>query len=163
MHKIGPYECPIDIAYNKDLQQGNAVATWRYYQYLQETPSALAIFNNANYCFVILHADCVTFEPFISGDTKLKRKLPSFYRTPAISSKQYECIGYWRTNQPCKAVYQYPWYLIRERNTGEVVDVSVPLQGDPVVDPPLSIYKELIATNYSAVYLDKRTNKTMFI
>lgn len=162
-HKIGPYTCPIDIKYNLENQQGNAVSPYQYYELFRACEDVLAIFNNGNYCFVAIHTDYVSFEPFSASDFKLAEKLPVFPRGKKLSVGTYKHIGYLRTYQDCKAVYQWPWYLIQNVDTGEVPDISDKITGIPMENPPLSLYKELLKTDFNAVYFDTVTNKPIFI
>lgn len=161
-HKIGPYTCPIDVKYNREAQQGNSVSLYKYYELFREQEDVLAIFNNGNYCFVALHTNYVTFEPFDSYDEKLRAKLPTFGLRQNLGAKVYKHIGFMKTYQECKAVYQWPWYLIQDAD-GNVPYVNDKVTGEVLENPPLQLYKMLIETDYNAVYFDLAQNKPVFI
>lgn len=140
------------------------MAKWRFYDMMNRYESLLAIFNNNNYCFVAITADCVEFVPFFESDRKYgTQALPMFPITPPMSLPKYQHVGWVKTYQECKAIYTWPWKLLGDLDTMQVYDVEGKLDGMPLVNPPLSLYKYLIDTDYTAVYFDLRQNKPVFL
>lgn len=162
-HKIGPYTCPININFNEEDQKNNSIPLRKFYQLFREQEDALAVINNANYCFVVLHTNYVTFEPIDSYDIKTKEQLPVYDYHKNLTVDTYKHVGFIKTYQECKAVYQWPWYLVQSVTTGEVPYIKDKILGEPLVNPPLSLYKELINTDYNAVYFDLAQNKPVFL
>lgn len=163
-HVIGPYTVPIDIHYSVESCQGNAFSLYKFYEIMAKDEDVLAVFNVNNYCFCLLYKDAVRMRPYANDDLRYnKQPLPNFSITPELSIPTYRHVGWVKTYQSCKAIYTWPWKLIQDVNTGEVWSFKDKISGEPLVNPPLSLYKELINTDYRGVYFDTIQNKPVFI
>lgn len=162
--KIGPYTIPIDIQYKEDKSAGNAFSIYRYYDLMQKRTDLLAIFNNNNYCFVALTQTSVELLPYHNSDLYYKRNgLPFYPLDTPITLPKYQHIGFVKTYQKCLAIYTWPWKLLGDIGSGVVYDSDCKLSGTPLENPPLSLYKYLIDTDFDAVYFDLEQNKPVFI
>ena len=142
------------------------MAKYRFYEMMQKHEDALAIFNNNNYCFCLLFQDRIEMHPFYLKDALETRKntFPIIYFDVPLKIKQYRHVGYCKTYQECKAVFVHPWYMMQEVGTKTACGFETEITGEPVVSPPLSIYKELLKhPEYKGVYLDSVTQQPVFI
>lgn len=161
---IGPYCIPIEIQYDSQACQGNSFSWYKYYELFNKYEDALAIFNNNNYCFVLLTKTQVLFLPYSQSDIRYrKQKLPKFDLVTPLDMPRYNHVGWIKTYQDCKAVYTWPWKLIADADTWIIDEFNCKLEGEPLLNPPLSLYKSLIDTEYSAVYFDVSRNMPVFI
>ena len=161
---IGPYHIPIEVHYDIDSAQGNAFPLYRYYELLNIDEEALAVFNVNNYCFCLVRKDYIYMVPFSANEAKHKRlQLPEFKLSKPLLVPTYRHVGWVKTYQQCKAVYTWPWKLLEDVNTGEVWSFKEKIKGEPLINPPLALYKYLIETDHRGVYFDIAQNKPVFI
>lgn len=152
---IGPYHNPVEVHLNQFASQGNSFSRYKYYQILNEDESALAVFNVSNRYFGVLCKDRFYERTFLKDDLiRRKRNLPNIQFETPMQIPEYRHIGWIKTYQKCKAVYTYPWKLLQDVNTGELDGFNTKIDGEPLVDPPLVLYKELLDTDYRGVYYD---------
>lgn len=130
---------------------------------MQQYDKVLAVFNNGNYCFAVITEQTVELIPYDKTEIYKKYNLPIFQHKTPIQLPNYSHIGFEKTYQECKAVYSWPWYLLGDLDTGQIFDYECKLSGTPLVDPPLSLYKYLLDTDYDAVYYDFDARKPVFI
>lgn len=161
---IGPYHNPVEVHFNSELAQGNAFSTYKYYQILNEDEQALAVFNVSNAYFGVLRRDRF-YERKFALDNLIRRgpALPDIQFQTPMELPTYRHIGWVKTYQKCKAVYTYPWKLIQDVNTGKLDGFETSVSGEPLVDPPLTLYKELLNTDCRGVYYDLVTCRPVFI
>lgn len=157
---IGPYHIPVEIHLDKRLAQGSSIPRYKFYERMQYEKDALAVFNVNNYCIAVLSKDGMHMIHTSAKDTE---PLPSYCFDPPMPIPEYEHIGFVKTYQKCKAVHTYPWYMVRVVGSNEAVGFKDEIKGRPLLNPPLSLYKELVDTNYNGCYFDTITNKTIFI
>lgn len=102
-----------------------------------------------------------------NGDTVLdNEELPLWNFEKPLPLPEGKHIGYIRTYDRSKVVYHYPWYLYYNEQFKRFLDVRFSrceVEGVPMENPPLSLYKELLNTEYNAVYIDSITNKPIFL
>lgn len=154
MYKVSP-----KLMYIEEKCKVDAFNRYKYYQYMQKNEAALAIFNINNYCFGVVTQTHFFEEPY---DSSVPESEMVCYEQP-ITLPPYTHIGYCKTYSKCKAIYHWPWYLLANLQSGVIYDYAATLGAEPVVNPPLSLYKELIDTDAKAVYLDKQTQRPIFI
>lgn len=162
--EIGPYRCPFHIGYHKESSGERGYSEYQFYEIFRQYDDALAVFVVNNYFFCVLHKHRVTYQPFIGHDDKSRRHLPEVpknYKMDPIPT--YEHIGYIKTYGQNKNVFAYPDYLVRNVATGEVPYVKDKVMGKPLINPPVTLYKELLKTNAKAVYFNTATCKPIFI
>lgn len=158
---IGPYHIPVKLNYVPESSIVNNIPLYRFYQEMVKSGQALAIFNVNNYCLAILERTCLyEIAPFPS-QTKLD--LVAWNFSEPITSVVYNHIGYVKTFHKCKAISQYPTYLLADSVTGKIPDFTEQVEGVPLIDPPLSLYRELINSDAKAVYFDTISNKPKFL
>lgn len=163
--QIGPYKIPIKLNYIPERSCYDVFEKYRYYEELVKSFDALAIFNINNYCFVIIERCRVYQVPYskTADTTRHKLELLSWNLPEPLDVPVYNHIGYIKTFHKCKAVSQYPTYLVQDAVTGEIPGFTEKLNGVPLVDPPLSLYRELINSDAKAVYFDTISNETKFL
>ena len=163
--QIGPIHVPIHLNYIPELSTHNSFAIYRFYEELVKNTEALAIFNINNYCFVIVERYRVYQAAYskIADTTRHKLELLNWVLPTPIDVPVYNHIGFVKTYPKCKAVSQYPTYLIADAVTQEIPGFNEPIDGIPLVDPPLALYKELINSDAKAVYFDTISNKPKFL
>lgn len=160
---IGPYKLPIVIHEPEIISQGVAVSVYNFYQLLNKYEDALAVFNNNNYCYCIVFKDRLEMMPFSPNNVKRGDTFPTLHFENNLPVPTYKHVGWVKTYQSCIATYTWPWKLILDEATGEVWDFSDKIEGAPLENPPLSLYKCLIDTNHRGVYFDTKLNKPVFI
>ena len=75
----------------------------------------------------------------------------------------YRHVGYERTELDCLSVFVPPYKLVEHPVSNMVMGYGDKLPSEPVYDPPVDLYFELIKTDHKAVYLDKATNQPRFL
>ena len=160
---IGPYKVPIKVQPDIQLQQKGSVSPYQYYDMLYKNQDMLAIINVNNYCFLCLYADSIAFTPLSINDIALQNKLPYYPDRYNIQTETYQHIGYIRTEQVCKAAHLLPYHLLRNERTGYVPYVTEQHINNPLINPPLNLYKELLKTEHKAVYYDMDSRCCVFI
>lgn len=160
---IGPYTLPVKINYDTSSSQGNSFSVYRFYELLNKHEDALAVFNNNNYCFCLVFKDCLQMVPYRPSDIKPGASLPVINFETNLPVPTYKHVGWVKTYQDCKAVYSWPWKLIQDIDTGDIWDFENKIEGEPLENPPLSLYKQLIDTEHRGIYFDVKQNKPMFI
>lgn len=162
--QIGPYTCPIRFQCDLETLGERGYSEYQFYEVFRQYESALAVFVVNNNFFCVLHNGRITFEPFIHDDVHARKRLPEVPLGVTMqSAPRYEHIGYLKTYGQNKNVYAYPDYLVRRCDTGEVPYVSDKVLGKPMLNPPLTLYKELLKTDAKAVYYDMDSCKPIFI
>lgn len=163
--QIGPYHVPIPLNYVPEMSTCNQFMIYRFYEELVKSHDALAIFNINNYCFVVVERYRVYQVAYskVADTTRHKLELLNWVLPEPLNVPVYNHIGYIKTYHQCKAVSQYPTYLLQDATTGEVLDFNEKLDGIPLVEPPLSLYRELIESDAKAVYFDTVSNKPKFL
>lgn len=163
-HTIGPYVCPIDIGCYEENYGECGYSDYQFYELFREFTDLLAIFVVNNMFFCCIHDGYIVYRPFISTDERSIRRLPSVPKNSTFpKAPSYEHIGYIKTYHQNKNVFAYPDYLVRRVDNGEVPYVSGEVTGVPLLNPPVSLYKELLKTNNLAVYFDTQTGKPVFL
>ena len=164
-HTIGPYVLPCHIHAFVDFNPNNAVNMDRLYEVMRNDETILAVFNNCNRTIVAVHANMLQHHSTISSITPSDlRMLCKLEFSKSIAVGHYEYIGFVKTYQLNKSFYTEPYRLIRDINTGVIPGFEdVKLECEPAIDPPLSVYKKLIETDYRAVYVDSVTGDLHYI
>ena len=162
---IGPYMLPIKVHEHSNAYNGNSIAEYRLYELMQNDKDLLAVFNNNNFCFCLVYADRLQMKPFFNKDLESKKySFKTLYYPQPLKLPTYRHIGYMKTYQDCKAVYCYPWYIVQNVETGEIPGFKDRVSGEPLVDPPLVLYKELLShREYKGVYYDMDKLAPVFI
>lgn len=158
--QIGPYKLPITLPYIPEECNGDVFYKYKYYTALLQDPNALAVFNLNNACLCVA-CNTYLYETVLNVNTKLELQQWAF-RQP-IQPTVFEHIGYERTYQNCLAVSQYPAFLLRVANSLNAFGYEDAIVGDPLVNPPMSLYRELINSEAQAVYFDKKTQQPKFL
>lgn len=156
---IGPYKVPNGPSFSEDAQQSNPFAHYMFYKLMLDDADILAVFNVNNYCFGILRKN-IFFMRFYEESEK---QLPAYIIDPPLNLPNYQHIGYVKTYPKCKTVYHYPWYLIQNADTGEVPGYGNININNPLVNPPLALYKALLNTDCTGVYFDMTKGVPVFI
>lgn len=163
-HEIGPYKCPFHIGFHAESSGERGYSEYQFYEIFRLYEDALAVFVVNNYFFCVIHKNRVTYQPFIIHDDRSRKRLPEVpkgYKMEPIPT--YEHIGYIKTYGQNKNVFAYPDYLVRNVATGEVPYVKDQVSGKPLINPPVTLYKELLKTDAKAVYFDTASSKPIFI
>ena len=159
---IGPYKLPIQLHYSLE-GSSNSFSTYKFYELLNKYEDALAVFNNNNYCFAVVYVDKLVMLPMYQSDLKGKKELPILMFEKNLDVPTYKHVGWVKTYQDCKAVYTWPWRLLQDTQTGDVWDFKDKLEGEPLENPPLSLYKCLLDTDHRGVYFDTKKGEPVFI
>lgn len=164
--KVGLFYCPIKLTPNAHSEIVNTIPLHCFYRLLQNHKDAIAVWNVNNSTIAILTPETLSLRA-PNGDTVLDGEdLPLWRFDNSILLPEGKHIGYVRTYDKSKVVYHYPWYLYYNAQYNRFLDArfsGCKVEGVPMTDPPLSLYKELIATDYNAVYLDSITKKPVFL
>ena len=150
--RIGPYIIPDDAPAGILPDVGNYLMPVScYYAAMQNINGALAVVQICNDEVGVLtpHSFYLIVKPNVSGGHQ--ELYETILRNP-MQVPEYRHIGYIKTWQRSQLVYQYPWYLIQDMS-GTVVDYNVTIADNVVVDPPLTLYRELIHSEHEAVYM----------
>lgn len=162
--EIGPFKCPFHIGCQRESYGQRGYSEYQFYELFRQYEDALAIFVVNNYFFCVIHKTYVSYEPFVMYDDQAIRHLPNVPKYTVMAPiDAYEHIGYMKTYNQNKNVFAYPDYLVRNIATGEVPYVSTAVTGQPMVNPPVTLYKELLKTDAKAVYFDLQAGHPVFI
>lgn len=162
---IGPYRIPIALSYVLESNNGERIDHYRIYEELLNNPKAIAALNLNNYCIVVIEPTYIyevnPFSKLVAHQIKLD--LVHWNLPARITTRQVRKIGYIKSYGTCKAVSQYPYCLLQDLSTMEVIGFKEQLASTPVVEPPLQLYKELINSDAKAVYMDSVSGAPMFL
>ena len=156
---IGPYKLPIKINH-VETENANLFPEYKFYEALVNDSTALAVFNVNNYCLCVV-SKTMAYEKAATDTPKIELVCWPF-RHP-LNVPTYESIGYVKSYHDCLAVSQMPNSLLRDVATKEVLDFTEPLVCEPFINPPLSLYRELLTSDAKAVYMDKNTMQPKFL
>lgn len=158
---IGPYVLPLNLPYiPESCSQGDVFYKYKYYTALLKDDEALAVFNLNNYCLVVVRRYQV-YETVLDDESKLELLQWSF--TKPLAPIVYSHIGYEKSYHNCLAVSQYPNQLVRAANERNAYGYTDAIEGVPLLDPPLSLYKELLNSEAKAVYFDTVSKQPKFL
>lgn len=163
---IGPYVVPVPIVPDMSMMSKNTPSMVRMYEIMLSDDSILAVFANCNRTYIAIHANKLEHHSLCRGEvtSKEKRMLTQIPFKSSIKSNHYNHIGWVKTYQKCKEVYTFPYRLIQDINTGIIPYYNnVTLECTPKVNPEVTIYKELLKTEYTAVYQDALTGELHYI
>lgn len=121
---------------------------------------AIAVFNVNNYCLCVVTRNGA-YEIPATNTPKLELVQWAF-REP-LPMPIYEHVGYVKTYHDCLAVSQLPTYLLREVASNKALDFEEPIVGRPQLNPPLSLYRELLKSEAKAVYFDEVKQQPVFL
>ena len=146
-HKAGIFTIPIDLPDDPDFY-GNVMPMRSLYDCLlhyQDTLVAIDI--HGIYVAIVSNTECRLISPSNYETEKCFQLL-----TP-LTRSHYVQIGWRKTYPKNLSVYHYPWYLLQDRDTGEVLDYNIKIE-NAAKDPHLSAYAQLRDTPYDAIYYD---------
>lgn len=98
---------------------------------------------------------------YISAKDGLECNLRLFDKPLDIPT--YRHVGYRKTYPKNLSVYHYPWYLLQDVKTGEVLDFEHVVLQDVLVEPHVGLYKSLIDTPHDAIYYDTYLNQIAYL
>lgn len=148
---LGPYHLPNTFYFGGDPAENFEWAS--LYAMMQRDKDCLGVFDDMGKGFFVVYP---TYMHLVyKEENRTVGSVEFTYTYPDIRLSHYIHIGYEKTYQECKAIYKYPDYLLYDTKKGVIVGYDKPLEAAPLVNPPLSIYKDLIDTDYDAVYLDR--------
>lgn len=157
---IGPYTLPVHIDYAQEYCNGDRFYKYKYYQALLQDENALAVFNVNNYCLCVVCRDHA-YETDLNAASKLELLE---WRFPfPIEAAVYQHVGFVKSYHDCLAVTQFPTYLIRALGSQKAYELEDEFEGVPLVDPPLSLYRELVNSEAKAVYFDTISKQPKFL
>ena len=156
---IGPYTLPIKVNHIP-TENVNKFREYKFYEVMLNDPQALAVFNVNNYCLAVLTRYAVYQVPPRDG---MKLDLVNWVFKEPLKFPVYEHIGFVKSYHECLAVTQMPTHLIRKVASNKAEDFTETLQCNPVVNPPLQLYKELLNSDAKAVYMDAVTQQPVFL
>ena len=149
---IGPYKIPYPLPWNPDTANSKATDYVRLYELLLDDPDALIAFDYCSMSYVTVSQNQIRFYPRLTGSTNISRSFDAKYLVSAMKIDMFEPIGWIKTYPKYKEVYQAPYYVLRNINTGELPDFpGVKLDFEPKGGPELQDYKELLSTSHKAV------------
>ncbi|MCM1218888.1 MAG: hypothetical protein NC548_30770 [Lachnospiraceae bacterium] len=157
---IGPYTLPLDLPYISEYCNGDRFHRYQYYTALLQDEKALAVFNVNNYCLCVVRKD-MAYETDLGLNPKLELLQWAF--TNVLNVPLYEHVGFIKSYHNCLAVTQLPTYLIRVMGSKKACDFEDDFDGAPMVNPPLSLYRELVNSEAKAVYFDTTSNQVKFL
>lgn len=161
--KIGPFEIPIKFQ-PPEKEMSDGFSLYRYYEVLLKDDEAIACFNNANYSFTVIRRNYIYQVPYSKFHKPQKGDMfSSFFLDKPIQAPTFKHIGYVKTYPECKAVYHYPWYLLQDTSTGKAWGMKDEITGNPMENPPVTLYKALIDSPHKAVYFDLVSCAPVFI
>ena len=121
---------------------------------------ALAVFNVNNYCLCVVTRTYAYQVP--ATDTPHLDLVSWMFKEP-LNIPVYEHVGYVKSYHDCLAVSQMPNRLIRQVASNKVEDFTETLECEPMVNPPISLYRELLTSDAKAVYMDANTQQPKFL
>lgn len=158
VRQVGIYNFPSDML---DLNLGEDkpyhIPDSVFYSMMQLYSDALAVFEVRGDELAILTDQLLHLlvKPNIEA---ISKKTYTFRHKNPIIHKTYKHVGYIKTYQPSFLIYQWPYYLLQDTD-GKIVDYDVVVTEQLQEQPPLAIYRDLINTEYDAVY--KRADGTL--
>lgn len=161
LNQIGPYKFIAPIPYLKKYHIEHAEPS-RYYLYeaILGNPNALAAFFTSNTYVAIVYPHKITYVGCYNNEL-IEYKFETKLEVPKL-----EHIGYVKTYCECKTIATLPYKLMYNKETqlAYLRDVWVPLQGNPVLNPPLSLYKELLEhEGTEACFILQQDNKIIYL
>lgn len=160
---IGPYYFPLKIHPNKSTNVSSIPIAIMYDNMIADD-RILAIFNNCNECMAAMSAKQVWFIPTYVKDAFYHPELRKVYNIEGGPQQPpWQPIGFERTVINCFDAFIPPFKLIANLNTGVICGFKDKLTCTPMLNPPVTLYKELVATSHRGVYIDKETEKRIFI
>lgn len=153
---LGPYKLPTPLPYSAEYC--NALPLWKLYEVFIKQTDALAVASVNGAWF-----GCVTEKGWylLDGTCALHQR-EIVFPTP-IAVPHFQHIGYRKTYPKNLSVYHYPWYLLQNIETGEVLDFPNAHVTDGFPNPHVSLYKSLVTTNYDAIYADCKTGQLNYL
>jgi hypothetical protein len=156
---IGPYKFAAPIPYlHKYHTELPPPSRTLLYRILIENPKALAVFfTNNDYIGVV-------YQKMINYMACYREDFISYNFDKPLSIPELIPIGYIKTYCECKTVFTMPYKLMYMQN-GHCIWLNekwIPIDEEPSLVFDLSLYKELIGSNYEACYKDK-SGKTIYL
>lgn len=149
--KIGPYTLPVKLSHVATENVNNFQVN-TFYKAMMLDERALAVFNVNNYCLCVVTRNGM-YEVSVNGAPLQELEQWTFQHP--LNVPVYEHVGYVKTYHKCLTVYQFPTYLVRELGSNKALGFEEALPEDIVVNPPLSVYKQLIQTDAAAACMRK--------
>lgn len=156
----------IELIGDKDTGMNNSIPIFRFWELMQKNRDAIATWNVNNGTIALLTNNFLYLRNLDGSGHMGNEELPVWKLPNPIQPVFGVHIGYVRTIDKTKLVYHYPWYLFYNPATRQFLDerfAGETLIGEPKVNPPMSLYKELLDTDCNAVYVDSLTNKPIFM
>lgn len=158
--QIGPYTLPIKLnlaVRDKD----NKIPIYRLYEEMLFHTDSIAVFNVNNYCICVVTPTQALQVPAYRD--RAVRDLLEWKFTYRITNKIYQHIGYVKTYQQCLAVTEMPEYLILDTTKVVPEGFNSMLEATPRLNPPLTLYRELVNSDADAVYIADATGEPRFL
>lgn len=160
---IGPYQCYAEV-HKSDKAINDHVTPHDLYAALLADDRNLAVFDDNGFAVCVMQHNAIDIVPLCSADYLANEDLYHHYDLQNVPAPiVYRHVGYERTELNCFTVLTPPYKLIEHPMSNIVMGYGQALPSEPVYDPPVDLYFELIKTNHRAVYLDKATNQPRFI
>lgn len=154
---IGPYKIPITLPFHYDYIS-KQLPKYRFYEEMLKSREALAVVDiNGSFFAIIEKTRCY----LVSASDGLECNIRTF-DTP-LDVPDYRHVGYRKTYPKNLSVYHYPWYLLQNVETGEVLDFEHAVLQEVLVEPHVGLYKSLIDTPYDAVFFDTYLNQIAYL
>lgn len=148
---------PVTLPFSHDYD-GQSLPIYRFYEEMMKSREALAVVDiNGNYFGVIEKDGCY----LISAKDGIESRHKMFNQP--LDIPEYRHIGYRKTYPKNLSVFHYPWYLLQDIKTGEVLDFERCIIQEVLVDPHVGLYKNLVNTDFDAIYFDTYTNSIAYI
>ena len=149
---IGPYKIPEQLPYSQEFA-GNVLPHHSLYTEMLKSRDILAVVDVNGLLFGIIERDrCYLIDT--RDNMEYRHKV---FKAP-LPIPEYQHIGYRKTYPKTLSVYHYPWYLLQDVKTGEVLDFEGIKVSSPLVEPHVGLYKNLVDTSYEAIYFDTSNN-----
>ena len=121
----------------------------------------MAVFNVNNYCLAVLYLDKLVQVPIVPNDNR--KDLLMWQFSKRLQLPVLQPVGFVKTKQQCLAVTEVPHYLLMNFNR-DLIGFESKMDGTPMVNPPFTLYKDLIADNKAkAIYYDVKLQKNVYI
>lgn len=162
---IGPFKCPLPIGSIPTAYGKSGVSEYSFYKIFNQYPDILAVFRVNNALMCCIHKDGkASYLPLLIDDERAYRQLPDVPEcVDILVPDAYEHIGYLRTYKHTMNEKQFPDHLVRNMRTKRVPYIDGRITGEPLLNPSVSLYKQLIDTDHKAVYFDLSQSKVVFV
>lgn len=119
---------------------------------------ALAVIDVNGSYYGIIESSCTYL---ISAYDGIEYNINNFDKP--LNIPEYRHIGYRKTYPKNLSVYHYPWYLLQDVKTGEILDFPGVQINSPLLDPHVGLYKNLVYTDFEAIYFDTEKNSIQYL